>query len=259
MRDEKVSAPEQASSIFGRFTQWIHGQKREIRRSFGVNHHLEDAKIFFSNWKAGNKYARSSRHKSPYFTRNIAVRKDVDETGQNTGGTDDDLIGDAVEYERQTPGEEGKDGLSRGNGELARRIPAGDSVEDTSGNSEESEGSREHEDQEVQVNRGTPDDTEEFNCPSTAIADGGLAEQGSDRPSGSAEEHSVSSPPYTPEALRRFLPTRSTKHQASERTHTFHAFPPSNTVTVLCKGEPVDRVPKLEDDPNFTWEADGIG
>ncbi|CBN77444.1 conserved unknown protein [Ectocarpus siliculosus] len=47
--------------------------------------------------------------------------------------------------------------------------------------------------------------------------------------------------------------------EATERTHTFHAFPPADTVTILCRGEPVNGVPNLRDDPSFTWEADGIG
>ncbi|CAM9846637.1 unnamed protein product [Ectocarpus fasciculatus] len=47
--------------------------------------------------------------------------------------------------------------------------------------------------------------------------------------------------------------------EATERTHTFHAFPPADTVTILCRGEPVTGVPNLRDDPSFTWEADGIG
>ncbi|CAM9395735.1 unnamed protein product [Scytosiphon promiscuus] len=46
---------------------------------------------------------------------------------------------------------------------------------------------------------------------------------------------------------------------STERTHTFHAFPPADTVTITRRGEPVDSVPNLQDDPNFTWEADGIG
>lgn len=46
---------------------------------------------------------------------------------------------------------------------------------------------------------------------------------------------------------------------STELTHTFHAFPPADTVTISCRGEPVDSMPNLQDDPNFTWEADGIG
>ena len=45
----------------------------------------------------------------------------------------------------------------------------------------------------------------------------------------------------------------------SMRTWTYHAFPPAETVTILRGGEPVDSLPELADDPNFTWEADGIG
>lgn len=47
--------------------------------------------------------------------------------------------------------------------------------------------------------------------------------------------------------------------EAVERTHTFHAFPPAETVSISCRGEPVDRVPNLKDDPSFVWEADGVG
>ena len=49
------------------------------------------------------------------------------------------------------------------------------------------------------------------------------------------------------------------EEESAERTHTFHAFPPADTVTISRRGEPVDSVPNLRDDPNFTWEADGIG
>lgn len=49
------------------------------------------------------------------------------------------------------------------------------------------------------------------------------------------------------------------KKQHLERTHTFHAFPSPDTVTISCRGEPVKKIPNLIDDPNFSWEADGIG
>lgn len=51
----------------------------------------------------------------------------------------------------------------------------------------------------------------------------------------------------------------ATHENSTERTHTFHAFPPADTVTITRRGEPVDSMPNLQDDPNFTWEADGIG
>lgn len=53
-----------------------------------------------------------------------------------------------------------------------------------------------------------------------------------------------------------FVPPRE---EPAERTYTFHAFPPAETVTISRRGEPVDSVPNLREDPNFTWEADGIG
>lgn len=49
------------------------------------------------------------------------------------------------------------------------------------------------------------------------------------------------------------------KHHHLERTHTFHAFPAPDTVTISCRGEAVERVPNLVGDPNFAWEADGVG
>lgn len=49
------------------------------------------------------------------------------------------------------------------------------------------------------------------------------------------------------------------KQQHLERTHTFHAFPSPDTVTISCRGEAVKNIPNLKDDPNFSWEADGIG
>lgn len=52
---------------------------------------------------------------------------------------------------------------------------------------------------------------------------------------------------------------RAEDTMSAERTWTFHAFPPADTVTISSHGEPVDSVPNLHDDPNFTWEADGIG
>lgn len=49
------------------------------------------------------------------------------------------------------------------------------------------------------------------------------------------------------------------QEESDERTHTFHAFPPADTVTISCRGEPVDSVPRPRADASFTWEADGIG
>lgn len=49
------------------------------------------------------------------------------------------------------------------------------------------------------------------------------------------------------------------QEESDERTHTFHAFPPADTVTISCRGEPVDSVPNPRADASFTWEADGIG
>lgn len=49
------------------------------------------------------------------------------------------------------------------------------------------------------------------------------------------------------------------QEESDERTHTFHAFPPADTVTISCRGEPVDRVPNPRADASFTWEADGVG
>lgn len=49
------------------------------------------------------------------------------------------------------------------------------------------------------------------------------------------------------------------EEENDERTWTYHAFPPPDTVTISRRGEPVDSLPDLVDDPNFTWEADGIG
>ena len=52
---------------------------------------------------------------------------------------------------------------------------------------------------------------------------------------------------------------RRSREASSERTHTFHAFPPPETVTISRLGKPVVRAPNLIDDSSFTWEADGIG
>lgn len=49
------------------------------------------------------------------------------------------------------------------------------------------------------------------------------------------------------------------KEAPIEGTHTFHAFPPPETVTISRRGGAVDRVPNLRDESSFTWEADGIG
>ncbi len=49
------------------------------------------------------------------------------------------------------------------------------------------------------------------------------------------------------------------EEESDERTHTFHAFPPAETVTISRRGEPVESAPNPRNDPNFTWEADGIG
>lgn len=54
-------------------------------------------------------------------------------------------------------------------------------------------------------------------------------------------------------------PLAAPREEPTERTHTFHAFPPAETVTISRGGEPVDSAPNLREDPNFTWEADGIG
>lgn len=95
---------------------------------------------------------------------------------------------------------------------------------------------------------------------------GGASIPARDEPSGFIAQplfpssRSVEQSPHSPQPdLRPSSSPARAQEDPPERTHTFHAFPPPETVTISCRGEPVDSVPNFRDDPNFTWEADGIG
>lgn len=94
--------------------------------------------------------------------------------------------------------------------------------------------------------------------PSSRITDalGHSTEQIFASPQSHAAMQDLNDPPRHRDDEPPLIPLRET---SVEGTHTFHAFPPPETVTISRRGAPVDREPNLRDESSFTWEADGIG
>lgn len=73
-------------------------------------------------------------------------------------------------------------------------------------------------------------------------------------------EEPMSSQMHLPGALQGVQPPGGkNQKKVSERTLTYPMFPEPESVTILRDGKSVDHEPNLIDDPNFSWEADGIG
>lgn len=267
---DKPEAPkspqERVSAIADSLGRWIHRQRQAALRGFGRDEFTK------SIGQAGGGDVKS---------------REGSTIDQDTRAMEDPLKGDAVDFDSTRRGRpvDGPDEAER----VADERDGGSTGEQNSLGPEEMDGDfSRHEQGQHKLDNGDRSAALESTRESLLEAEGDsaggvldpdLAHESIDAELSEAEEGDSNSestvleqtpipPPVKELPLRKFHPPNAVPqippapplhHQHLERTHTFHAFPAPETVTISCRGEPVERVPNLVDDPNFAWEADGVG
>lgn len=264
-----VSPTVRLSAMAERLTGWMRAQRYASLRRFGFDRLTED-KVKSPTVEEGNDKGGDNGLPAGLVEGDAGADDGADEPGrndadleENAGKDDGGRRGQGVRLRgpgdnEGPPDEHGYDGLRGGTMEDPRESTATvvQSVDD--GESEIEEDLFE-EDRDSGERSNNADATEDLAWKGESDAD----EQEANGSDGVPLSQVQTPPPLQPLAIKDALllpPEASPQPQEHlERTHTFHAFPPADTVTILCKGEPVESVPNLRDDPNFTWEADGVG